>query len=64
MKDKIIILTILFYVIMFVLYLYANGNLGKSEKYIEWTNNEGIKLKKNILILVVLYTLAQILSLL
>lgn len=53
----------LFYVIMFFIYRYASGRYQKPkgrDKYIAWVNTEGKKVRKSVIILTILFTLAQI----
>lgn len=52
---------------MFLLYQYASGKytrLMDNENYLSWVNQYGEKVKRAVKILVVIYTLAQIILLL
>lgn len=54
---------LIFYVLMFFVYRYASGKYKKSknnDKYINWVSTQGEKVKKAVVILAVIYTLAQI----
>jgi hypothetical protein len=56
-----IILKIIFYAIMFLVYQYANGKLGKGQKYEIWVEDYGRGIKKNVLIIIAIYTIGVIL---
>ena len=59
----IILLRISFYILMYVLYQFANGKLGKGIEYENWVKNYGKTVRNAVFIIVIIYTLGLIMSL-
>lgn len=57
------LLRLMFYLIMVIIWLVADGKLGASPKMIKWRESNGIKLKKYVKILTVIYTVSLIVQL-
>lgn len=56
-----------FYSLMFFLYLYSSGKYKKhqnQERYVAWVTTRGGKVKRSIVVIVIIYTCAQLIILL